>query len=299
VATRTASRGRRAQRGRSGFGESVRAFVGLWARLFAEHDLGTFASAIAFKAIIASVSLVLLGLGILGGLGRREVWSEQIAPHVQGRVLPDVYKGVQQTVDHVFAHNSAGLIAFASLLAIWETSGAVRAMMSALNRIYERDETRKWWARFAISVALSVPVIGGLLGAVLLVVAIGAAVHGPFAIPFAIGRWLLAILLVGAAFGILVRYAPAERRDPKWISVGAGLVVVAWCVEAIAFRWYVTSLANFKTAVGSLTIVLVVAAYFYIASLIVLIGLEADELLRREAKDEGGVRRAVTTLLGG
>jgi membrane protein len=277
----------------------VKKFVGLWARLFDRHDLGTFASAIAFKAIIGAVSLVLLGIGFVGAVGRKDVWSKQVAPHIEGRVLPDVFKGIQQTVDHIFARNSAGLIAFAAVFAVWQVSGAVRATMSALNRIYERDETRAWWQRLLVSVLLAVPVVLALFGAVLLGLAAGGLGEGWLQVPVAIGRWLLAVLLVGAAFGILVRYAPAERRDGKWVSVGAGLVVVGWCVEAIAFREYLTYLANFKTAVGSLTIVLVVTAYFYVASLILLLGIEADELLRTEAKkDAAGFHHVVRTLLG-
>jgi membrane protein len=280
------------------FVERVGKVVGRWGNLFGKHELGTLASAIAFKALVAAVALVMLGLGVLGALGRRDVWDEQIASHIEGRVLPDVYKGIEQTVDRIFAHNSAGLIVFASLLAIWQVSGAVRVTMIALNRVYEEDETRPWWLRFVVSIALAVPVIAALLGAVLLVMAAAGAVHGALEAPFAIGRWLVAVLLVGTAFGLLVRFAPAKRRAKKWVSVGAALVVAGWLVEAIAFRWYVTAFANFKTVTGSLTIMLVVTAFFYVASLILLAGIEADELLRRDAKKaERNLRELVAGLV--
>jgi membrane protein len=83
-----------------------------------------------------------------------------------------------------------------------------------------------------------------------------------------------------------VRYAPEESRSTRWISAGAAVAVVAWLVEALAFRWYIATFADFKTATGSLTIVLVVSAYSYFAALILLVGIEADELVRRDADGE-------------
>src|SRR4051812_36509168 len=93
--------------------QSVRDVVSLWADLFRRHDLGTFSVAIAYGTIVAAVALVLLGIGLLGLAGRHDVWTQQLAPHVQGRVLPAVFKGLDQTVDRVFAHSTGSLIALA------------------------------------------------------------------------------------------------------------------------------------------------------------------------------------------
>jgi len=165
--------------------------------------------------------------------------------------------------------------------------------MNGLSRIYEQDDTRPALTRFLISTGLAVAIVVALLGAILLVVAAGGAVGGAFAIPWAIGRWLIAILLVGLAFGLLVRYGPEKRRAKRWTSVGAGLVVAGWLVEAIVFRWWLSSVANFTTAVGSLTVLLFVTAYFYVAAIILLVAIELDELLREDA---GAAERAIHEL---
>src|SRR5438552_17252191 len=74
------------------------------------------------------------------------------------------------------------------------------------------------------------------------------------------------------------------------------VVVVAWLVESLIFRWYVTSVANFKTAPGSLAVFLVITTYFYIGGLILLVGIELDELLR---KDVQGEDRAIHEIVRG
>jgi membrane protein len=281
VATKAATTRRRVRR--KPLTQWLRDQYALWSRLFDKHELMLCAGAISFKVIVSSITLILLGLGVLGGLGREDVWQQRIAPHVRGRVLPGVYQGISQTVDKIFAHDTSGLIAFACVLAVWQFSGAVRAAMNGISHIYEEDDTRSSLHRFAVSTALAIVIILGLLSAILLVIAAGGAVKGPFEVPFEICRWTFAIVLVGFAFGLLVRYGPQKRRAKRWTSVGATLVVAGWSVEALAFRWYLSSLADFKTAVGSLTILLAVTAYFYIAAIILLVAIELDELLREDA----------------
>ena len=262
----------------------VKQYVQTWVELFRRHELLTYASAIARTMVVASVSLVLLMLGILGAIGRKDLWFENVAPQIHKRVLPEVFAGIDQTVKHIFAANSPGLIVFAALLSVWEVSGSVRGVSGALNRLYEADEKRSWKRRFPISFALAAVIIVALLGAILLVMAAGGVAHGAAYVPFAIVRWLGAVLLIMFAFGLLVRYAPAEPRAKKWATLGATLVVVGWVVESIVFKWYITSVADFRTAVGSLTVVLLAVAYLYVAAIILLVGIQFDEQLREDGQ---------------
>src|SRR5581483_7061963 len=50
----------------------------------------------------------------------------------------------------------------------------------------------------------------------------------------------------------------------------------------LIFRWYVTSLANFKSARGSLGGIFVLTTYLYVAGIVLLVGIELDELLRAD-----------------
>jgi uncharacterized BrkB/YihY/UPF0761 family membrane protein len=62
--------------------QSAKELVDLWVDLFREHDLLTYASAIAFQALVAFVALLLLGLAVLGDIGRTDVWDAKIGPQV-------------------------------------------------------------------------------------------------------------------------------------------------------------------------------------------------------------------------
>jgi uncharacterized BrkB/YihY/UPF0761 family membrane protein len=115
-------------RRRQSFNELVR----LWVDLFDRHNLLTYASGIAFQALVALIALVLLVVAILGEIGRRDVWTKHVGPQIQPKVLPAVYSGIDRTFEKIFHTSSAGLIAFAAFVTVWEISGVVRACMGAL-----------------------------------------------------------------------------------------------------------------------------------------------------------------------
>jgi membrane protein len=284
--TSTATRRRRPPRSRRRRGhlQSFKELVGIWVDLFDRHNLLTYASAIAFQALVALVALMLLVVAVLGEIGRQAVWTKNIGPTIQPKVLPAVYNGINATFEKIFHTSSLGLIAFAAFVTVWEISGVVRACMGALSRVYDRDDERPWWVRFPISIALSLALTAALVGALLLATAGRSLVHGSWGIPFAVGRWLLAVVLITLAFGALVRFAPAERRTKKWASAGTVLVVVSWIVQTLIFAEYL-HIANYRSAAGSLLGVYFLTTYLYVAAIVLLVAIELDELLRKDVQN--------------
>src|SRR5690348_6558083 len=186
----------------------VRAQVDIWFDLFQRHNLLTFATAIAMKALVALVALTLLLVGVLGMIGREDVWTAHIGPAIAPRVLPEVYSGFNATVEKIFSSSSGGIVAFAAVLTIWEVSGAVRACMSAFSRIEDTRDDRPWWIRFPVAIGIAVVLTACVLGAFLLVAAAGNLTHGAWHYAFAILRWAGAIVAITFGFGVLVRFAP-------------------------------------------------------------------------------------------
>jgi membrane protein len=97
-----------------------------------------------------------------------------------------------------------------------------------------------------------------------------------------IARWPVAILFLWAAVTLLFRYAPAEKPKTRRASGGSLLVIATWLVASVLFRGWVTEVANFKSAAGSLTVFLVLTSYILVSSMIFLIGAEVDERARKQ-----------------
>jgi membrane protein len=260
--------------------QSFKKIVRLWVELFDRHNLLTYASAIALRAFIAAVACTLFGLGILGAAHQQQLWRQTIGPAIEPKLLPHVFDGIDQTVNLVFSSSTAGLLALASALAVWEVSGIIRAAIGALDEIYETPETRPFWIRFPLTFGLAVIFLAAVLGAVAVVWA--GHVSGPWSIPVLILRWPAAVALIAFAFGLIVRWAPDERRRVRWTSLGSVLVVVGWIGETLIFGAYVRSVANFRTPVGSLEVFIFLATYFYVAAIVLLVAMELDELVRAD-----------------
>jgi membrane protein len=255
-------------------------------RRFAEHELPIYASAIAFRGLISVIPLALLGLGVLGALGLQDTWNNSIAPAIKPKVLPAVYDGINASVDKIFSSSSAGLIVFAAALAVWDLSLGMSAVMRALNHVHDVEEDRSTLRRCLVAVALAVGVGACVLGAILLLVA-APRVHGGLHVLLGILRWLLAPLVLGLAVGLLVRFAPAQKPEARWASAGSLLVIATWIVATLLFKLWVTYVANFKSAIGTLTGLLLVTTYFFVSAAIFIVGAELDELLRKETRGRG------------
>jgi membrane protein len=261
----------------------VRAFIDTWREHFAEHNLLTWSSAIAFQLLKALVPLVVLLLGILGSVGESSVWKKQISPGIKDRLPKPTFGAVDYAAETILTHASLGLLAFAVLFTIWEVSGAVRACGSALDSIYNtKRDARPLWRRYATSVGIAVGISICFLGAVL---ALTLAKHtgGSLEALLSFGRWVVGLALLGVAVNLLLRFAPAEPRSERWVSVGSVFIVLAWAVMSVIFRWYVTSVASFRSAWGTFVTILVLTTYLNFSAIVFLVGAEADELARKDA----------------
>lgn len=259
---------------------SFRKIVRLWVELFDRHSLLTYASAIALRMLIAAVACTLFALGLLGASHQQQLWRKTIGPAIEPKVLPHVFAGIDQTVNRVFSSSTAGLLALAAALAVWEVSGIVRAGIGALDEIYETPEPRPFWIRFPLSWGLAILFLSAVLGATAIVWA--GHVSGSWSIPILILRWPAAVALIAFAFELIVRWGPAKHRRVRWASLGSVLVVVGWIGQTLIFGAYVRSVADFRTSVGCLEVFIFLATYFYIAAIVLLVAMELDELVRAD-----------------
>lgn len=252
------------------------------AECFAEHGLLTYASAIAFRTLVALVPLTLLGLALLGVFGLEDVWKDTIAPALKGHLTQPVFNGIDFTATQIFTTDTWSLIALSIALVIWDMTWAVNVVTQALNRIHDVEERRSKPRRAAVAAGLGLAVVLCLIAAVLVQSVAPSVTDGALDTLLSILRWPVAILFLWVAVTLLFRYAPAEKPDFRWASGGSFLVIGTWLVASALFRAWATEVADFKTATGSLTVFLLLTAYVLASSTIFLIGAQLDELARKK-----------------
>jgi membrane protein len=247
---------------------------------FCDHDLLTFASAIAFQIMTAIIPLAMFALALIGSLHLGAAWQEHLAPQVRDHVSAPVFHALDDVVNtglntrRVF-WMSAGLV-----IAVWEMSGAMRAVMDALSRIYGEEDDRPKLRRYLLSFALSVAVGFGFI------VAFSAARFGATLLPGVAGGivgWLVAFIVLTGVVWMVLRWGPAEPEQSHWLSVGSALTVLGWLGASALFGLYVADIADYDSIFSSLGALFVLMTYLYLSAIMLLGGAQLDALMRGRA----------------
>lgn len=260
------------------------------ARSFAENDLLSYASTIAFQVLFALIPLALVAVALLGFLDLEEVWESDVAPAVRDRAQEDAFSVIDRTAGEILGEKRGLWLTLGALFALWQISGAVRATMTPLNRIYGVEEERSWWQRLLVSLGLAVAIAPLVLGAAFLVQA-GQRIVGALDVPGAlvvvahVARWALALVLLSAAVWLLIRYATANAQPLAWVGIGTVFVVGAWLATSFGFGLYATYVADYGSVFSGLATVYVLLTYLYLSSLALLFGIQLDACVRQEASD--------------
>lgn len=254
---------------------------------FEEHDLLTSASAISFQIFTSLVPFALFAFALLGFLNLATVWRDDLAPHVHAHVSPAAYTIIDDTITRVLTSRQLFWMTGGLLLTIWQVSGAVRAVMGALNRVYRVRRQRSWRERMAVSLTLAV-VVGGLLLVALAAVTLLPLAYGgvgqPAGAALFAARWALAGALMLLGVGLLLRYCPAKERPIHWVSFGTLTIIGSWIAMSLAFGLYLRFVADYGSVFGNLATVVILMGYVYLSTVVFLAGAQVDAIVRRRVE---------------
>jgi len=230
----------------------------------------------------AMTMLALAGLLQLDG-----VWRDHVAPEIRASVSADVFSVVSSAVNKALSERQLLWATVGGGLALWQVSGAVRAVMGAFERIYGASSERPFVRRYLISFALSI-VTGACF-----VLATLSLVLEPFSAASDLGvagtvfafaaTWAVAVACLALAVGLLVHVAPATSQPLPWVSLGTAIVTLSWVIVSVAFYFYLTALASYSSVFGGLASLIVVIAYLYTSTTSFLFGAQLDAIIRAQA----------------
>jgi membrane protein len=174
------------------------------------------------------------------------------------------------------------------LLAIWSANGGVKAIIDALNVVYDEKEKRGFFKLNAISLAFTV---AGVLG---ILTAIGLVIGAPVVLKFVglesstellikIGRWPLLAILLLFALAVLYRYGPS-RRSPKWrwISVGSVLATLTWMAGSGLLSFYLANFGDYDATYGSLGAAIALMMWMWMSTIVILFGAELNSEIEHQ-----------------
>jgi membrane protein len=266
---------------------------------FKENNLTSVAAALAYYGFLAIPSVLLVAVGIFG-LVSDPGGAANLVDRLSGVMPEQAQELLRDSLARLTNDKGTGvtILLVGLVLAVWSLSGAMQNVMWGLNIAYERDETRGF-VRKRVTALTMIAFAGG---AVLLVFAL--LILGPHMIRWisnAVGhesavRWVWwtaqwPILLIGllvAFAGILYLGPNVEQRRWSFLSFGALLAIVLFLVLSGAFAFYASRFGSYNKTWGSLSAVVVMLTWLWLASVALLFGAQVNAVSERGRAAAGG-----------
>lgn len=259
-----------------------RVYTRIW-----EHDIIDRAASLAYYFVFALFP-GLLFLTALFGLLPTENLMERLLAYA-ARVLPsESVTLIESILDEVVSGANLHVLSLGALASLWTASLGMVSIMSALHLAWEIPDHRPWWKGRLIAIGLTVGFSLLAVTALLLLIigpALGAEVAeqiglgGMYAVVWQLASWPLVILFVLIAVALVYYLAPSSDQRWRWIAPGAIFAVLGWLVVSYAFRFYVTHFADYNKTYGSIGGVILLLFWFYLNSLVLLVGAEINAVL--------------------
>jgi membrane protein len=120
-----------------------------------EDDCSGLAAQLAFYFFLSVFPALLFLVSLLGYVPVETRLAGAIA-QLEAVLPQEILQFLREQVDEALAGREGGLLTIGIVGAIWSSSSAVTAIITALNRAYDIDEWRPWWKRRLLAVALTI-----------------------------------------------------------------------------------------------------------------------------------------------
>jgi len=205
----------------------------------------------------------------------------------------EVTQLLRGTLDQVIAGRGGARLSLSLLVALWVASAGMLAVARTLNSAYEIEETRPWWKRRLVAVALTVGFAVLIICALTVILYghhIGEAIAGSlgvgsaFVVAWQVARWPLVLAFALLSFDSIYNFAPdvgpALRRC--WATPGAAAGMSLWLAVTFGFRLYLYEVRGYATTYGSLTAVIVLLLWFYLTALSIMVGGQVNSVISKQ-----------------
>ncbi|NLO50210.1 MAG: YihY/virulence factor BrkB family protein, partial [Bacteroidales bacterium] len=181
------------------------------------------------------------------------------------------------------------------ILALYFSTNGIASIIEGFNSTVHAIETRSWLKQRLVSLFLLVVI------SVLIIILISLSIIGGYIIRWLMNegiltdfftilmiqvlRWILIVSLFLFTNSFLYYFAPARRRELRFISAGSTLTTILLILTTYGFNFYIDNFNRYNALYGSIGTLLVFMLWIYFNSIIVLIGFELNASIRMAKGD--------------
>jgi membrane protein len=259
-----------------------RFFVGMY-RAFNDDNVTDVAAMMAYYTafslfpmlvFIVTLTLLVLPADVLhDGLAM----VSAMMPHAIGDLFT-------QQIDRMAKAASSGFAIGGAALALWSASRGAASLSGALNRMFQKKETRGWIKRQLIALLIT------LVVALLVVLALALLFVGPMIISagsaWTILCWFSAGLIVMFVWALIYKFLPDTDAPFRVFTPGATIGVLLWLGVSYLFSLYVSYHDTYEATYGTLGGAILFLTWLWMSNLALLLGAEINDVIADLRKHE-------------
>jgi membrane protein len=238
-----------------------------------------------FPALAAAVSIYGLFATPADAIKHVQTFAGVLPPGVW-----DIFNSQLQTITRHETKTLSIAAVLGVVIAFWSARSAMSALMSGTNIAYGEAEKRKFFVQVLTSLVLTVGAVLGFLVMLLLGIVIPVTLN-------LLGtnswvqwmadalQWALLWVFTAFALALVYRYGPARQRALwHWVKWGSLIAATLWLAMSAVFAFYVQAFANYGKTYGALGGVIVLLMWFYLSSVIVVLGAQINAEMERQTR---------------
>ena len=256
------------------------------------HGITDLAAALAYYSFLAIPAVLLVAVGLFSLFASPDGITTLIDK--LGTVVPSQATQLIEDSLRRMNENKSGSLAMVIvgfILALWTTTGAMTSFMRAVNRAYDRDESRGFVRQRFVAVQMVIamgvafllvfgllvlgPVMSGWIGNAL-------DIEGVMGWLWWVVQWPILLIGLLAVFATVLYLGP-NVDHPRWrfITPGSVFAVVVWLIASGLFAVYTSMFDSYNKTWGSLAAVIVMLTWLWVTGIALLLGAEINSEAER------------------
>jgi membrane protein len=210
-----------------------------------------------------------------------------------GVLPPGVWDLFKTQLVAVTQHSSNTLTSAAAIgvvVSLWSARSAMSSLMTATNIAYGEREKRGLITQLLLSFVFTIGAMLGIVAVLLLGIGLPAAltalgISRPLEIVLDVLRFVVLWAVATVGLAVVYRFAPSrEHARWQWVTWGSVIAASLWIASSALFGYYVATFAHYGRTYGALGGVIALVMWFYLSSIIVVLGAEINAEMERQTR---------------
>lgn len=247
------------------------------------HD---WAATLAFYFMLSIFPLLIFLLALIPYL---PIQMEQIYMIIEDYLPSELANLIKTTIFDIIQEPKGGLLSVGILGTIWSASNGMNALIRALNRAHNIDETRSFIKVRLLSIMMTLGMILVLVVTLLLPVfgrVILEFISNIFSLPNASFeilnrlRWFIGISIMTSVLMAVYYIAPNKKMKFSEVIIGSIFATTSWQLISYLFSIYIANFNHYSATYGSLGGVIILMLWFFLSGFILVLGGEINSAVK-------------------